>query len=82
VSHAIEVNSESEVDDVDITRDSQPLSFLDDIIVTPSVGTVSTTVDDSVLATVKRSLVGEFDGVSKLEGKRALRRVKVKIEKE
>jgi hypothetical protein len=82
VSHAIEVNSESEVDDVDITRDSQPLSFLDDIIVTPSVGTVSTTVDDSVLATVKRSLVGEFDGVSKLEGKRSLRRVKVKIEKE
>jgi hypothetical protein len=69
VSHAIEVNSESEVDDVDITRDSQPLSFLDDIIVTPSVGTVSTTVDDSVLATVKRSLVGEFDGVSKLEGR-------------
>jgi hypothetical protein len=31
---------------------------------------------------VKRNLVDQFDGVSKVEGKRPVRRVKVKIEKE
>jgi hypothetical protein len=82
MSQAIEINSDNDFDDVDITHDSQPLSFLKDIIVTPPIDAKIPAEEDPLLSTVKRNLVDQFDGVSKVEGKRPVRRVKVKIEKE
>jgi hypothetical protein len=82
MSQAIEINSDNDLDDVDIVRDSQPLSFLKDIIVTPPIDAKTSAEEDPLLSTVKRNLVDQFDSVSKVEGKRPIRRVKVKIEKE
>ncbi|WJX86282.1 hypothetical protein P8452_68612 [Trifolium repens] len=82
MSQVVEVNSDNDIEDVDIIEDSQPLSFLKDIIVTPPGNAKSPTKEDNVLSTVKRNLVEQFDGVSKVEGKKSLRRVRVKVEKE
>jgi hypothetical protein len=82
MSQAVEVNSDNDIEDVDIIEDSQPLSFLKDIIVTPPGNAKSPTKEDNVLSIVRRNLVEQFDGVSKVEGKKSLRRVRVKVEKE
>jgi hypothetical protein len=82
MSQAVEVNSDNDIEDVDIIENSQPLSFLKDIIVTPPGNAKSPTKEDNVLSTVKRNLVEQFDGVSKVEGKKSLRRVRVKVENE
>ncbi|WJX60744.1 hypothetical protein P8452_45916 [Trifolium repens] len=82
MSQAIEINSDDDLDDVDIVQDTQPLSFLKDIIVTPPIDAKTSAEEDPLLSSVKRNLVDQFDGVSKVEAKRPIRRVKVKIEKE
>jgi hypothetical protein len=82
VSQAIEVESDNEFGDVDIVEDSQPLSFLKNIIVTPPPNSKSPAQDDSTLASIKRNLADQFDTASKVPEKKPIRRVRVKVEKE
>jgi hypothetical protein len=82
LSQAIEIDSDNDFADANVVEDLQPLSFLKDIIVTPSVDANSPAKEDPVLATVERNLVEQFDGVSKVEGKKLKKRVKIKVEKE
>jgi hypothetical protein len=82
MSQAIEIESDSDLADVDVVEDSQPMSFLKNIIVTPPLDAKSPAKEDSILASVKRNLVEQFDGASKVAEKKPIRRVRVKLEKE
>ncbi|MCI11925.1 replication factor A protein, partial [Trifolium medium] len=62
ISQSIDVDSDSSFDDVDVVEDSQPLSFMKDIIVTPATRGKNFTDDESVTSTVKRNLSEAFDG--------------------
>ncbi|MCI70252.1 hypothetical protein A2U01_0091515, partial [Trifolium medium] len=72
----INVDSDDGLDDLDFVDDSQSLSFMKDIIVTPPDVAKQSAEDDDFVNTMKRNLTEVFDVVAK-EGKRKrLRHVK------
>ncbi|KAK2397209.1 replication protein A 70 kDa DNA-binding subunit C [Trifolium repens] len=79
-SPLIDIESDGDNNDVDNVVDSQPLGFMKDIIVSPPRKVKSPLNEDVVLNTVKRNLVEAFDGVSKSESRKSLRRVKIEKE--
>jgi hypothetical protein len=82
MSQAIEIESDNDIADVDVVQDSQPLSFLKDIIVTPPLDAKSPAKEATTFASIKRNLVDQFDGAAKVAEKKPIRRVRVKLEKE
>jgi hypothetical protein len=79
-SPLIDIESDGDNNDVDCVVDSQPLGFMKDIIVSPPRKVKSPVNEDVVLNTVKRNLAEAFDGVSKAEHRKSLRRVKIEKE--
>ncbi|CAJ2673126.1 unnamed protein product [Trifolium pratense] len=80
MSQAIEVESDNDIDDVDVVADYQPLSFMKDVIVTPPVVAKTPYKEDVVVTAVKRNLSEVFDGATKVQGKKSMRRVKIEKE--
>jgi hypothetical protein len=80
MSQAIEVESDNDIDDVDVVADYQPLSFMKDVIVTPPVVAKTPYKEDVVVTAVKRNLSEVFDGAAKVQGKKSMRRVKIEKE--
>jgi hypothetical protein len=76
----IDLESDGDFGDADNVADSQPLEFMKDIIVSPPRKVKSPVNEDVVLNTVKRNLAEAFDGVSKAENRKSLRRVKIEKE--
>jgi hypothetical protein len=76
----IDLQSDGDFSDADNVADSQPLEFMKDIIVSPPGKVKSPVNEDVVLNTVKRNLAEAFDGVSKAENRKSLRRVKIEKE--
>ncbi|KAK2364733.1 replication factor A protein [Trifolium repens] len=79
-SPLIDIESDVDSNDVDYVVEAQPLGFMKDIIVSPPVKVKSPAKEDVVLNTVKRNLAEAFDGVSKTENRKSLRRVKIEKE--
>jgi hypothetical protein len=79
-SSVIDVVSDGDVDEPHSVVDSQCIGFMKDIIVTPPVPPKCTLKDEVVLNAVKRNLNEAFDGVSKADGRKSLRRVKIEKE--
>jgi hypothetical protein len=80
VSPLIDLESDGDNNDVDYVVDSHPLGFMKDVIVSPPRDVKSPLNEDVVLSTVKRNLTEAFDGVSKAEHRKSLRRVKIEKE--
>jgi hypothetical protein len=80
VSPLIDLESDGDNNDVGYVVDSQPLGFMKDVIVSPPRDVKSPLNEDVVLSTVKRNLTEAFDGVSKAENRKSLRRVKIEKE--
>ncbi|KAK2411272.1 replication protein A 70 kDa DNA-binding subunit B [Trifolium repens] len=76
----IDIVSDGEVDEVDSVIDSHAIGFMKDIIVTPPIPPKSNLKEDVVLNNVKRNLNEAFDVVSKTDGRKSLRRVKLEKE--
>ncbi|WJX45167.1 hypothetical protein P8452_32067 [Trifolium repens] len=79
-SPLIDIESDGHNNEVDYVLDSQPLGFTKDTIVSPPRKPKSPLNEDVLLGTVKRNLAEAFDGVSKSENRKSLRRVKVEKE--
>jgi hypothetical protein len=78
-SPLIDIESDGD-NEVDYVLESQPLGFMKDTIVSPPRKPKSPLSENVVLGTVKRNLAEAFDGVSKSENRKSLRRVKIEKE--
>ncbi|GAU50770.1 hypothetical protein TSUD_410670 [Trifolium subterraneum] len=68
MAQAIDVDSYSSLDDVDVVEDSQPLYFMKHIFVSPPSPVVKIIDNQDVVDSVKRNLSEVFDGVRELRG--------------
>ncbi|KAK2349999.1 hypothetical protein QL285_098655 [Trifolium repens] len=79
MSQAIDLGSDNDSDAVDFVEDSQPLAFMKDTFLTPVLAK-SPNKEVAAVNNVKRNLSEVFDSVSKVEGRKSLRRVKIEKE--